>query len=168
MRPSTPRLTQYWNAIFRACSTATAPSAAKRKCGIVHRHDRREGLGQLDHHGVAVAEHRRVRHLARLRGQGGVELGDAVAQGVHPERGDGVEIAAPVGVDKLAPLGPLDHEGGVVGVGGHLGEAVPDDGGVALDPAPGGLRNCAAHAPILDSGAPDRPMRFLRENGSWT
>ena len=27
------RLTQYWKAIFNACSTATAPSAAKRKWG---------------------------------------------------------------------------------------------------------------------------------------
>ncbi len=33
MRPATPRLTQYWNAILSACSTATAPSAAKRKWG---------------------------------------------------------------------------------------------------------------------------------------
>ena len=33
MRPSTPRLTQYWNAILSACSTATAPSAANRKWG---------------------------------------------------------------------------------------------------------------------------------------
>ena len=28
MRPGSPRLTQYWKAILRACSTATAPSEA--------------------------------------------------------------------------------------------------------------------------------------------
>ena len=28
-----PLLTQYWNAIFSACSTATAPSDANKKCG---------------------------------------------------------------------------------------------------------------------------------------
>ena len=33
MRPSMPRLAQYWKAILRACSTATAPSAANRKWG---------------------------------------------------------------------------------------------------------------------------------------
>ena len=33
VRPGTPVLTQYWNAILSACSTATAPSAAKRKWG---------------------------------------------------------------------------------------------------------------------------------------
>ncbi len=31
--PAAPRFTQYWNAIFNACSTAAAPSDAKRKCG---------------------------------------------------------------------------------------------------------------------------------------
>ena len=33
MWPTSPRFTQYWKAILRACSTATAPSAAKRKWG---------------------------------------------------------------------------------------------------------------------------------------
>ena len=35
MRPPTPRFTQYWKAIFSACSTAAAPSDANRKCGRV-------------------------------------------------------------------------------------------------------------------------------------
>ena len=33
VRPVTPRFTQYWNAIFSACSTRAAPSDANRKCG---------------------------------------------------------------------------------------------------------------------------------------
>ena len=31
--PAMPRLAQYWNAIFNACSTAAAPSDANKKCG---------------------------------------------------------------------------------------------------------------------------------------
>ncbi len=33
MRRVSPRLTQYWKAIFSACSTATAPSEANSTCG---------------------------------------------------------------------------------------------------------------------------------------
>ena len=73
----------------------------------------------------------RVGDAVELPAQGGVELGDPVAEGGDPERGDGVEVAAAVDVDELATLGVVDDDRGVVGVGGHLGEAVPDDGGVA-------------------------------------
>ena len=45
----------------------------------------------------------RVGDLARLGGQRGVELGDAVAERVDPEGGDRIEVAAPVDVDQLAP-----------------------------------------------------------------
>ena len=53
----------------------------EEEVGLVHGHDGGERLGQLDHDRVAVAEHGRVRHLGRLRGQGAVELGDARARG---------------------------------------------------------------------------------------
>ena len=50
-----------------------------------------------------------------------------------------------VDVDQLVPLGPLDDDRLVVGVGRHLGEAVPDDVGVTLDPAPRLPRARRAH-----------------------
>ena len=150
---------------------------------IVDRHHGGERLGQLDHDGVAVAQHGRVGDLAGLGGEGGIELGDAVAEGVDPQGRDRIEVAAAVGVDQLAALGPLDHEGRVACVGRHLGEPVPDHGGVPLDPgrldrgwrrARGGLRAGtvlwigAAHRPILDQTEPAGPGDALRENGSWT
>jgi len=63
-----------------------------------------------------------------------VELGHAVAEGGHPKRGDGIQVAAAVDVDELVPVGRLDDDGRVLRVAGHLCEAVPDDGGVALGP----------------------------------
>ena len=51
-----PRLTQYWKAIFRACSTAAAPSDGEQEVGVVDRHHGRQRLGQLDHDAVAVAQ----------------------------------------------------------------------------------------------------------------
>ena len=52
---------------------------------LVDGHDARERLGQLDHDPVPVPEHRRMRDLAELVGEGGVELRDVVAEGVDPE-----------------------------------------------------------------------------------
>jgi hypothetical protein len=69
-------LVQYWKAIFRACSTAEAPSEAKRKWGEVHGDHGGQGLGQLHHHPVAVAEEGGMGHEVELATQGGVELGD--------------------------------------------------------------------------------------------
>ena len=63
-----------------------------------------------------------------------VELGNAVAERRDPQRRDRVEVAAAVDVDQLVALGPLDDDRTVVGVGRHLREPVPHDGGVALDP----------------------------------
>ena len=113
------------------------PIRGEQEVGVVDRHDGGERLGQLDHDRVAVAQHGGVGDLAGLGGEGGVELGDAVAERVDPEGGDGIEVAVAVGVDQLPALGPLDDERGVAGVGRHLGEAVPDHGGVTLDPGPG-------------------------------
>ena len=100
----------------------------------VDRHDARQGLGQLDRGAVPVAEHRRVRDPVELVTHRLVELGHAVAERGDPERRDGVEVAAPVDVDELVALGRLDDDRRVLRVAGHLREAVPDDGGVALRP----------------------------------
>ena len=75
--------------------------------GVVDRHDRRQRLGQLDHDPVAVAQHGRVGDPVELVPQGLVELGHPVAEGVHPQRRDGVEVAVAVDVDQLVALGPL-------------------------------------------------------------
>ena len=131
----TPWLVQYWNAILRACSTAAAPSEANRKWGSSTGTTGGQRLGQLDHDPVAVAEQGGVGDPVELVADGLVELGHAVAEGGDPERRDGVEVAPPVDVDELPALGALDDDRPVVGVGGHLGEAVPHDGGIAGDPA---------------------------------
>ena len=70
VRPVTPWLAQYWNAIFSACSTAAAPSEAKRKWGSSTGTPRRERLGQLDDDPVAVAEHRGVGDAVELLADG--------------------------------------------------------------------------------------------------
>ena len=117
MRPSTPVLIQYWKAIFRACSTGGGPVGGEEEVGGVDGDHGGQGLGQLDHHPVAVAEEGGVGHPVELAAQGGVELGDAVAEGGDPERGDGVEVAAAVDVDELAALAVVDDDRGVVAVG---------------------------------------------------
>jgi hypothetical protein len=122
-------------------------------------------FSQLDDGRVGVAEHRRVGAPGGLDPESGVQLGDTVAQGVDPQRRDGIEVPFPVGVVLLAPLGPLNHEGRVVHVCRHVGEPVPYDGRVTLGP---GLRGGPAHAQNVDAASPAWPMRGLRENGSWT
>ena len=77
---------------------------------VVDGHDRGQGLGQLDHDAVAVAEHRRVRHAVELVAERVVELGHAVAERRDPQRRDGVEVAAAVDVDELVALGALDDD----------------------------------------------------------
>ena len=166
------------------------PIRGEEEVGVVDRHHGGERLGQLDDDRVAVAQHGGVGDLAGLGDESGIELGDAVAEGVDPQRRDGVEIAAAVGVDQLAALGPLDDQRRVAGVGRHLGEPVPDHGGITLDPGPG-LRAGRSHGPrragavagagtllllwiggahraIVDQRAPAGPGDALRENGSWT
>ncbi len=106
----------------------------EQEAGVVDRHPRGERLGQLDGRHVAVAEERRVGDPVELVTDGLVELGDVVAERGDPQRRDGVEVAAAVDVDELAPLGPLDDHRPVVGEGRHLGEAVPHHRDVALDP----------------------------------
>jgi hypothetical protein len=104
---------------------------------MVDRHHAAQRLRQLDHDAVAVAQQRRVRHPVDLGAQGGVELGDTVAERRDPEGGDGVEVAPPLDVDQLTPLGRLHDDGLVVEVRRHLGEPVPHDGGVTRTPGPG-------------------------------
>ena len=115
--PSTPWFAQYWNAIFSACSTAAAPSDAKRKCGSSTGTTRASASASSIDDAVAVAEHRRVGDPVELVAQRVVELGDAVAERRDPERRDGVEVAAAVDVDDLVALGAVDEHGRVVGVG---------------------------------------------------
>ena len=86
------------------------PVAREQDAGVVDRHDRGQGLGQLHDHPVAVAEQGGVRHPVELLTDGVVELGDVVAEGVHPQRRDGVEVPPPVDVDQLVALGPLHHD----------------------------------------------------------
>jgi len=52
--------------------------------GLLDRDHPGQRLGQLDDDRVAVAEHRRVRHPGGLGGEGRIELGDPVPQGVDP------------------------------------------------------------------------------------
>ena len=171
-----PGSTQNWNAILSACSTADAPSDAKRKCGVVHRHDARQRLGQLDHDAVAVPEHGRVRAAVELVAQGVVELGDLVTERVHPQRRDRVEVATAVDVDDLVPLRPLDDDRRVVGVRRHLREPVPHVRGVAGDPvathsysdtesAPRS-RNAARIFPAASSSDPSGGLGSARANDS--
>jgi hypothetical protein len=95
----------------------------------------RQLLGQLHDDPAAVAQHRAVRDPSQLLQQGRVELGDTVAEGVDPERRDGVEVGVALDVDQVAALGRLHDDRRVLGEGRHLGEPMPDDRAVALDPA---------------------------------
>ena len=132
----------------------------KQEVGRVDRHQRGQGLGQLDHHGVAVPEHGAVGHLAHLGHQGGIELGYPVPQRVHPQGRDRIEVAPAVDIDQLASLGPVNDQGGVVDVGPHLREAVPDDRSIPLDP-PGVHHvspcSCRSRGRTCDRGARPRP-----------
>ena len=123
------------------------PVAREQETGVVDRDDRGQGLGQLDHHPVAVAEHGRVGHPVELVADGLVELGDVVAEGVHPERRDGVEVPPPVDVDELVSLGPLDHDGLARQVLVHRREPVPHHGRITPGPVLGRVEN--GHRPMF-------------------
>ena len=145
----------------------------EEEVGLVDGDHGSERLGQLDHGRVAVAEHGGVGDLGRLRGEGPVEFGDVVAEGVDPEGGNRIEVAVAVGVDQLPALGPVDDQRGAAGVGRHLGEAVPDHGGIPLYPGGGGARGSSrggigGHGPILD--ATGRPGQWTpsARMASWT
>ena len=141
------------------------PIPSEEEVGIVDRDHCGQRLGQLDDHGVAVAQHGGVGDLGRLLGQGPVERGDVVAEGVDPEGGDRIEVAVARGVDEFPSLGPLDDQRGVLGVRRHLGEAVPDDGGIPLDPAAAGARPGPGPGPGWRSGWGSRGRR--REMTRW-
>jgi len=83
--------------------------SCEEEVGIVDRHPLGECFCELDDDAVAVAEHRRVRSAFELVAYGVVELGHVVTDRVHPQRRDGIEVAVPVDVDELMPLGTL-HE----------------------------------------------------------
>ena len=104
---------------------------------LVHRNDAGERLRQLDHDAVPVAEHRGVRAELELLADRVVELGDAVAERVDPQRRDRVEVAAAVHVDELVALRPVDDDRVVRRERRHLREAVPHDGGITGDPVVG-------------------------------
>ena len=107
---STPRLTQYWKAILRACSTATAPSEAKRKWGPSTGTTAASASASSTTARLPLPSRVEWATLPSWSTSGGVELGDPVAEGGDPQRRDGVEVAAPVDVDELTALGPLDHD----------------------------------------------------------
>ena len=116
VRPATPWLVQYWKAIFRACSTALAPSDANRKCGCVDRDERCERFAQLDDDRLplpSIVECAPRSSWSRTRV---VELRDAVPERVDPQRRDGVEVAVAVDVDELVALGALDDDRRALGV----------------------------------------------------
>ena len=73
--------------------------------------------------------------FAQLGGRRRVQLRHPVAEGRDPQARYGVEVAATVDVDQLTPFRPIHDDRPALGVGGHLGEAVPDDRGIPLDPA---------------------------------
>ena len=104
---------------------------------VVDGHDPGERFRELDHRAVAVAEHRRMGAQLELLADGVVELGDAVAERVDPQRRDRVEVVAAVDVDEVVALGPVDDDGIVLGERRHLREAVPHHGGVTSDPVVG-------------------------------
>ena len=55
-----------------------------------------------------------------------VDAGVAMAVDVAPERGDAVDVAAPVGVDQVRSLGALDHQRLLLAPAPLLGERVPE------------------------------------------
>ena len=143
------RLAQCWNAIFSACSTAAAPSDANRKWGPSTGTTGASASASSIVDPVAVAEHGRVADQVDLVAERLVELGHPVAERRDPQRRDGIEVAVAVDVDQLATLAALDDDRLVVGVGRHLGEAVPHHRGVAVDPSvPCALGRHARRLPV--------------------
>ena len=72
--------------------------------------------------------------LGQLIAEGLVQFRHGVAERGEPKRGDGVEVAVAVDVDELSAFAALDDDRPVVGVGRHLGEAMPHHRGIAFDP----------------------------------
>ena len=121
--------------------------------------ERHQLRGQLDRGHARQAQQRRVGHPAELPDDGFVDLRDRVAVDVDPQRRDAVEVAAPVGVDEPAPLGPLDDQRLRGQPSLHLGERMPDVGLVQGDEllavVPGHRLNLAAEGEKrLKSGPP--------------
>jgi hypothetical protein len=79
---------------------------------------------------VAQAEHRRVRHAVELLAHGGVDARMPVTVHVAPERRHAVDVAPPVDVDEVGPLGALDDQRLLVLPPSLLRERVPEMGAV--------------------------------------
>ena len=105
MRPSTPAVHPVLERDLQRLLDRRRAVGRVEEVRVVDRDDARQRLGQLDDDAVAVAEHRRVRAAVELLADRVVELGDAVAERVDPERRDRVEVAAAVDVDELVALG---------------------------------------------------------------
>ena len=99
------------------------------------RRDLDQARGQLGGARVGEPEHRRVGDLVELVAHRAVDERVAVAVDVAPERGDAVDVAAPVAVDQVGALGPLDHQRLLRAPIALLGEGVPE---VALVELAGG------------------------------
>ena len=77
--------------------------------------------------------------LLKLGGYGGVEFGDVVAVDVAPEGGNGIDIAAALGVDEEFVVAAFDDEDVFVFAPGlHGGEGVPEVLAVEGDEVAGG------------------------------
>jgi hypothetical protein len=75
-----------------------------------------------------------MRHSIKLFDQGGIELGDLVTEGGHPQRGDAIQVTSSINVDQVVAFSALDDDRGMLEIGGHLGEAVPHDRPISFSP----------------------------------
>ena len=63
---------------------------------------------------------------------GFIDLRPVMAEEIHPEGRDAVEIAASLRVDEVVSFPPLDDQRHILLPIGHLGERMPDNGLVAI------------------------------------
>ena len=80
-----PLLTQYWNASFSACSTATAPSEAKRKWGSSTGTTLERASASSTTTVLPLPSIVECATFATWSVSAAVELGDPVPQRVHPQ-----------------------------------------------------------------------------------
>src|SRR6266511_753749 len=127
------------------------------------RDEPRELLGALDGGGRGEAEQGRVGDPPELRADGLVDLRDAVAVDVAPERGNAVEVAVPERVDEVRAVARVDDERLLREPVLHLRERVPQvpvvrlaEPAVALEPS--GVRHS------LRGACAPRPPRELESS----
>ena len=85
-----------------------------------------EAAGQADGGDVGDAQQRAMGDGVELFADGGVDLGDAMAVDVAPQRRDAVEVLAAVEIDEEAAVRRGDDERRFGGVRLHRREGVPD------------------------------------------